>query len=57
MLIPREARLAPAPRIEPEPVDKGGTDKSLVYVKWKNLSKKLATLRGVNKITYKLLTN
>ena len=35
MLIPGEARLAPAPRIEPEPVDKGGTDKSVVVQKEK----------------------
>ena len=28
MLIPGEALESLAPRIEPEPVDKGGTDKS-----------------------------
>ena len=33
-------------------VDKGGTDKSAVCVKGDNLSKKLATLWGVNEITY-----
>ena len=36
MVIPGEARLTPVPKIKPEPVepiDKGGTDKSVVCVK------------------------
>ena len=50
MLIPGEAGLAPAPRIEPEPVDngvdKGGNDKSVGYVKRENLLKKTSNPTG-----------